>query len=168
MFMFYVIISDTVVFLFHCYYYNSPFQIKCLLLVLDFVKYVSHQKMHFLMMRLIVQNLIFLIPLKIQQNSFIIPVTLNTGVRDPWLVCVCLEGVVSIDANRRLSAGDRVTDRWRPAPPETCQTLELVWDLREEALHTTKQTETCTEADVKSVQSLPAVMTKTRHHRGRK
>lgn len=34
-------------------------------------------------MRLIVQNLIFLIPLKIQQNSFIIPVTLNAGVRDP-------------------------------------------------------------------------------------
>lgn len=98
---------------------------------------------------------------KTQQNSLIIPVTLKAGVRNLRLVCVCLEGVGSIDTNRRLPAGDRVTDRWRPAPPETCQTLELVWDLREEALHTPKQTETCMEVGVRSMQNLPAVMTTT-------
>lgn len=54
-----------------------------------------------------------------------------------------------------------MTDRWRPAPPETCQTLELVRDLREEALHTPKPAETCMEVDVKSVESLPVVMTTT-------
>lgn len=28
-----------------------------------------------------------------------------------------------------------MTDRWRPAPPQTGETLELVGDLRQEALH---------------------------------
>lgn len=70
-----------------------------------------------------------------------IPVSLSTGICDSRLVCVCVEGVVSVRDSLRPPAGHWVTGRWRPAPPQTSKTLELIGDLRQEALHTAEEKE---------------------------
>lgn len=65
-----------------------------------------------------------------------IPVSHSTGVCDGGQVCVFVEVVVSVLNSWWPPAGHRVTDRWRPAPSQTGETLELIRDLRQEALHT--------------------------------
>lgn len=70
-----------------------------------------------------------------------IPVSLSTGVCDSGLVCVCDEGVVGVPHIRRPSAGHWVAGRRRPAPPQIRETLELVRDLRQEAIVTAEKKE---------------------------
>lgn len=65
-----------------------------------------------------------------------IPVSLGAGVFDGGQVCVCVEAVDGVPDSRRPPAGHLVTDGWRPAPSQTRETLKLVRNLRQEALHT--------------------------------
>lgn len=65
-----------------------------------------------------------------------IPVSLSTDICDSGQVCVCVEDVVGIPNSWRPPTGHWVADRWRPAPPQTSETLELIGDLRQEAIHT--------------------------------
>lgn len=75
----------------------------------------------------------------IAEGNLSIPVSLHTGIFDSRLVCVGVEGVVGVLDTWRAPAGHWVTDRWRPAPPLTTETLELIGDLRQEALHTAEE-----------------------------
>lgn len=65
-----------------------------------------------------------------------IPVSLSTGICDCRLVCVRDEGVVGVRNSWRPPAGHWVTDRWCPAPRQTSETLELIGNRRQEAIHT--------------------------------
>lgn len=64
-----------------------------------------------------------------------IPVSISTGICDSGHVCVCFEDVVGVPDIWRSPAGHWMADRWRPAPPQTSETLVLIGDLRQEALH---------------------------------
>lgn len=70
------------------------------------------------------------------ESNLSIPVSLSTGVCDSGQVCVFVKAVVSILNIRWPPTGHWVTDRWRPTPSQTSETLELIRDLRQEALHT--------------------------------
>jgi len=68
-----------------------------------------------------------------------VPVSLRAGICDSGLVSVRVEIVVGVGDSRRAPAGHWVTDGWRPAPPQTGETLELIRDLRQEALRTAEE-----------------------------
>lgn len=67
-------------------------------------------------------------------SYFSIPVSLLTGICDSGLVCVFVEDVVGIPDRWRSPTGHWVTNGWRPIPCQTSETMELIGDLRQEAI----------------------------------
>lgn len=71
--------------------------------------------------------------------NLFVPVSLKAGVRDSGPVGVRVEIVFGVPDSWRAPAGHRVTDRRRPAPPQTGETLELIRDPRQEAVGTAEE-----------------------------
>lgn len=83
------------------------------------------------------------------KQSFVVPVSLIASIRDSRSVCVCREGISSVENHRRLPAGDWMTGRWRPTPLQISEALKLIGGLRQEALHTAKNKRRYLEVDKK-------------------